>query len=83
MSYSIARLRELSDDDLIAEHDTQAMYTVMGTDYYLEELDRRSRERSDKASARLARASFWMGAASTLLSAVAVFIALVAFLDGQ
>lgn len=37
-------LRALDDEVLIAEHDQHAEHTFVGTDYYVNELDRRSRE---------------------------------------
>lgn len=46
MAYSIEALRALSDDHLIAEHDEKAKFTNVGTDYYMDELDRRSRDRA-------------------------------------
>lgn len=78
MSYSIEKLRSLTDEELIAEHDEQAQRTSVGVSYYLEELDRRSRERAVQASDRLARRSFWLGVASTVLSVVATVAAVVA-----
>lgn len=57
MARSIGQLRGLSDEELVAEHDAKALNTIVGTDYYVQELDRRSRERSTEASIRLARQS--------------------------
>lgn len=57
MVRSIRDLRNTSDDELIREHDEHARHTSVGTGYYMEELDRRSRERSTEASNRLARQS--------------------------
>jgi hypothetical protein len=41
MSYSVAELRARSVGDLVAEHDQQAVHTVPGVDYFLDELARR------------------------------------------
>jgi len=49
MSKSIADLRALSDEDLIHEHDETARSTVVGTNYYLDELARRESKRSADA----------------------------------
>lgn len=57
MVRSVRELRETSDDELIREHDAKAKHTEVGTGYYMEELDRRSRERSIEASNRLAKQS--------------------------
>jgi hypothetical protein len=42
MAYTIAELRKLSDEDLIREHDSVATSTVMGLNYYSNELARRA-----------------------------------------
>lgn len=78
MSYSIEELRSLTDDQLISEHDEQARRTSVGVNYYLEELDRRSRERAVQASDRLARRSFGLAVTSTVLSVVATAVAVLA-----
>ena len=57
MAYLMAALRALSDEQLIAEHDEKARHTVTGTDYYVEELDRRSRNRAAAASQSAAEAA--------------------------
>lgn len=74
----IEELRATPDETLIAEHDSRAGYTEVGTDYYMQELDRRSRERSAEASNRLAVRSYWMALASTVLAAVATVAAVLA-----
>lgn len=73
MSYSIKDLRELSEEQLIQEHDKRAVSTVMGTKYYVEELDRRSREKYEKATFKL---SFL----STIGSLAAVITSIIALL---
>lgn len=85
MTRSIEDLRATSDEQLIAEHDAKARNTVAGTAYYLEELDRRSRERATAAanhlateSHRLAKVSQRLAIASTVLSAIATVAAVLA-----
>lgn len=63
---SIKELRAMSDEELIKEHDKKAENTSVGTQYYIDELDRRSRDRSQKESynlsnstQRLARKTYW------------------------
>ncbi len=41
MSKTIVELRNTPDDDLIAEHDALAVHTVVGVNYYLDEIRRR------------------------------------------
>lgn len=76
----IEELRKTPDDVLIAEHDEHARHTFVGTGYYIDELDRRSRERSTQAALRLARRSFWLTVANSVLSVVAVTAAVLALL---
>lgn len=78
MSYSIEKLRSLKDEELITQHDSHAQNTMVGVNYYLDELDRRSRERAVQASDRLARSSFRLTIASTVLSVVATVAAVLA-----
>jgi hypothetical protein len=85
MSHSIADLHALSDEEVIALHDEQARVTSVGTAYWMDEIERRSRERATAANIELARASqtlanrsYWLTVASTVLSAIATVIAIVA-----
>ena len=50
-----AELRAASDAELIEAHDRMARITVVGTSYYLDELNRRENERLDKSIRRLTR----------------------------
>ena len=73
MVYSIKQLRKLTDEQLIQEHDDKAKNTVVGTQYYMDELDRRSRDRNEKAMLKLT-------IVSTVTSIVAIIIAVIAIL---
>lgn len=81
----ITELRATPDDVLIAEHDAAATNTYVGTDYYVEELDRRSRERSSEESHRLALEShrlanrtYWLTVATSVLSVIALVVSIIA-----
>lgn len=85
MSHTINKLRHLSDDQLIKEHDEKAKNTVVGTKYYMEELDRRSRERNEKAmhelavkSQKLATRTYWQSWISVAASVLALIISAIA-----
>ncbi|WP_431826371.1 hypothetical protein [Microbacterium algeriense] len=80
MVRTIKELRAMPDDELIAEHDAHARHTSVGTSYYMEELDRRSRDRSTEVANRLARISIWLFGGSILLSAIAAAAAVLALL---
>jgi hypothetical protein len=55
MVRTIAELRRTSDEDLIAEHDRLAVHAAVGTAYYMDELERRSRDRATQAAQTLAQ----------------------------
>lgn len=83
MAYTIAQLRETTDEQLIAEHDAHAKNASGGINYYLEELDRRSRERATAASNLLANRAYWLSVSSTVLSAIATVVAIIALFKTQ
>lgn len=74
MVYSIKELRELTDEELIKEHDNKAKNTVAGTQYYIDELDRRSRDRNERAMLKLT-------IVSTATSIIAITISVIAILN--
>jgi hypothetical protein len=82
MVRTIAELRQTSDEDLIAEHDRVAVHTSVGTAYYMDELERRSRDRATRAAQTLAQRAFWMTVASTVLALVAVVTSVPALVLG-
>lgn len=45
MAYTLKELREVSDEQLIVEHDLKAQSTDPGINYYLDELKRREQNR--------------------------------------
>jgi hypothetical protein len=77
MSRSIESLRAMSDAEVIAEHDLAAQHTSVGTGYWVDELERRSRDRSTAASNRLATASFWLSIVSTVIAVAAVMVSIL------
>lgn len=80
MARSIAALRAAPDDELIREHDALASSTVTGTQYFLDELNRRANERAQVAAEILARRVFWLGIASTVASVLALAVSVAALL---
>ncbi|WP_327008435.1 hypothetical protein OHA72_14985 [Dactylosporangium sp. NBC_01737] len=69
----------MPDDELIAEHDGHAKHTVVGTQYYLDELNRRAAERSAEATNRLAHRAYvltWVNLIVAVVATVAAIIAL-------
>ncbi|WP_091648009.1 hypothetical protein [Micromonospora pallida] len=80
MVRKIEDLRAATDEELIAEHDRHARHTVVGTAYYVDELDRRERRRAIEASDRLARRAYRLAWSNMVLAAVAALAAIVALL---
>jgi hypothetical protein len=81
MVRKIADLRAASDEELIAEHDARAQHTVIGTRYYLDELNRRAAERSAESMGKLTHRTYvltWVNAAVAVVAAFAAIVALVA-----
>lgn len=90
MARKISDLRAIPDEVLIEEHDQTAQHTVVGTDYYMDELERRSRERAAEESHRLAVEShrladrtFWLTVATSVLSVVALVVSVLALVLGD
>jgi cytochrome c oxidase assembly factor CtaG len=65
MSLTYAEIRDRRDDDLVQEHDELAKHTIVGVDYYLEELRRREAKRQTNSMRRLT----WVMAMLTLVIA--------------
>ena len=86
MSHTIEELNKLSDEDLIKEHDRKAQNTQVGTQYYVDELFRRSQYRSEELSRNLAIKSqrlatrtyiqSWISAGASLIAVAISIVAL-------
>ncbi len=79
MSYakSLNELKSLSDEDLIRLHDDAANNTIVGINYFLEEL--RSREAA-KINSQVAKLTFWIFWL-TLIVTIATLINLYIFIN--
>jgi hypothetical protein len=66
-------LRRLSDDELIRRHDQQAMNTVVGIDYYLNELARRDTARQTATIRRLTWTIFAFTVVIAVVTVWAIF----------
>jgi hypothetical protein len=72
MSYPIHKLRALSEQELIDQHDAQAQHTIVGISYFLDELRRREAMASARAANRLAIASMGLSVISVVIAIVAL-----------
>ena len=70
----ISELRQMSDDELIAQHGKVAASTVIGIAYYIHELAGRSQARQTEAMLKYTRVLGWLTFAVTLFTAVNVVI---------
>lgn len=70
---TLARLRSLSDEDLIQAHDERARHLSAGVDYYLAELRARETERMTRRMLHLT----WLIVGFTLVVTVATVINVV------
>jgi hypothetical protein len=71
---SVRRLRAASDDELIATYDEIAKNTVVGTAFYLEELQRREAMRISRSMWRLTWWIFGFTAVVTVATVVNVVL---------
>ena len=81
MVRKIADLRATSDEELISEHDSHAKDTVVGTQYYLDELNRRAAERSTEAMNRLACRVYVLTLVNAVVAVVAAVSAIIALFE--
>jgi hypothetical protein len=77
MAERLAELRGMSDQDLWVRIDAVASSTSPGVGFYLEEYDRRIREREAKANRLLARRTYVLSWLTAGLSAVAIAVSVV------
>lgn len=76
MSLTYRELREISDEELIHQHDIESEHTVVGTNYYLEELARRDAQRVNDSMLRCTKWITVMTAVMLLATVVNVLVAI-------
>ena len=79
---SLSDLRNLTDDELVGKHDYQAETTVIGIQYFLDELNRRHQERQTRAMLRFTTWITIMTVAITLATLASLGLTLAALLQG-
>lgn len=77
MSVSYQNLQKMTVEQLIAKHDEVAVSTSVGINYYLEELQRRQIENSNKVMVRCTIAITFMTAIMLLATVANVVIAVL------
>lgn len=76
MAYSLKQLRELTDDELIKKHDEVSQQTIMGMNYFLDELKRREQDRLTNTMLKYTRLMLWFTVFVALCTVVNVIVAL-------
>ena len=79
---SLSDLRNLTDDELVEKHDYQAETTVIGIQYFLDELNRRQQERQTRAMLRFTTWITIMTIVITLATLASLGLTLAALLQG-
>jgi hypothetical protein len=78
MAPKFADLEQMTDAQIRELYDRTAETTVVGLDFYLDELRRRDSERTVRASNDLARKAFWLGVINGVFALAATVTAIVA-----
>lgn len=77
MSQSIEQLRKLTDDEVIALHDTVAAHTQVGVQFYLDEINRREQNKLTDLMVKYTKQMLWLTifvAALTVINVIAVIV---------
>jgi len=77
MANTLKELREMSDEQLIIEHDNLANRTQVGLNYYLDELNRREQNKQTEAMLSYTRRMLWFTVTVTILTVINVIAVLV------
>lgn len=77
MGLKIAELKALTDEKVIASYDKHAATFSPATGFWMEEIERRSRDRATTATNRLARNSFYLSIVSTAIAIAALVVAII------
>ena len=82
-AYTWSELKKLHDDKLVKEHDWRAEHTVVGIDYFLEEMRHRNHARHAEAmgayTQRITRMTVIITVASVVMAVGAIVNAAVTF----
>lgn len=74
MSYTIQDLYKLSDKQLIEEHDRLAANTVMGINYFIEELRNREQAKANKAMGKLTKQILFLTVVVTIATLINLYL---------
>lgn len=80
MSYSYKELRQVSDEELIRQHDAAAQHTAVGTAYYQEELARRDAQRVNDSMLKCTK---WITVMTAVMLLATIINVGIAFYDAS
>ena len=79
--FTLKELRDLKDEQIIAEHDRKAHGTTsVDIDYYLNELQRREQNRQTETIVKYTRRMLWLTVSVAILTAINVIAILTPLL---
>jgi isoleucyl-tRNA synthetase len=79
----LSKLRTMSDEEIEQIYDKTAPNTVVGTDFYLDELSRRAFRRASDAALEEAQSAKRLAVVNAVVAVIAVIVAVVVpLLDG-
>jgi len=70
MSQTIEQLSKLSDDEIISLHDKAANNTVVGVQFYLDEINRREQNKQTKLMLKYTKYMLWLTILVTFLTII-------------
>jgi hypothetical protein len=79
MSHRIAEIKAMSDQELIEQHDKVATHTVMGVQYFLDELRSRENDRISKRMAIIADRMWWLSVAVSVATMIGTVFSILAY----
>jgi hypothetical protein len=83
MSQSIEQLRKLTDDEVIALHDTVAVHTQVGVQFYLDEVNRREQNKQTDLMVKFTKQILWLTIFIAVLTVINVIAVIVPFFRHQ
>jgi CHASE3 domain sensor protein len=79
MSHRISDLKAMSDEELVLQHDKTSSNTVMGVQYFLDELRGRENERIAQKMATIADRMWWLSVVVSVATIVGTVFAVLAY----
>ena len=79
MSQSIELLRKFTDEEIIALHDSAAIHTQVGVQFYLDEINRREQNKQTDLVVKYTKQMLWLTVFVALLTVINVVAVIIPF----